>query len=284
MGSGSQALTKMIAFLLLAAVGSAMAEPDADPWVYSYGAPLTYLHSPLVTHTAPVLTTKVLTAPVVTRPLVTYHSPLVYTTATGPIITALAAAAPAPAEAPAEEEAERKKRDAEAEPEAEADPEADPWLYYTTHGYWPVGYSHIAPYAHTYGYYGLPYLHYGKRDAEPQPEADPEAIPEADPEADPWVYYSTHGYWPLGYSHIAPHAHTYGYYGLPYLHYGKRDAEPEAEANPAANPEADPWLLYGHHGLLGYGGYYGYGYHHPVAYHLAGCTNYLGAHVPCAGR
>merc|ERR1711962_1695872 len=143
MGSGSQALTKMIAFLLLAAVGSAMAEPDADPWVYSYGAPLTYLHSPLVTHTAPVLTTKVLTAPVVTRPLVTYHSPLVYTTATGPIITALAAAAPA--EAPAEEEAERKKRDAEAEPEAEADPEADPWLYYTTHGYWPVGYSHIAP-------------------------------------------------------------------------------------------------------------------------------------------
>merc|ERR1711962_1408932 len=122
MGSGSQAFTKMIAFLLLAAVGSAMAEPDADPWVYSYGAPLTYLHSPLVTHTAPVLTTKVLTAPVVTRPLVTYHSPLVYTTPTGPIITAL----PAAAEAPAEEEAEREKRDAEAEPEAEADPEADP--------------------------------------------------------------------------------------------------------------------------------------------------------------
>merc|ERR1711962_1495324 len=237
MGSGSQAFTKMIAFLLLAAVGSAMAEPDADPWVYSYGAPLTYLHSPLVTHTAPVLTTKVLTAPVVTRPLVTYHSPLVYTTATGPIITALTAAAPAPAEAPAEEEAERKKRDAEAEPEAEADPEADPWLYYT------------GLYGHGYGYGYAPL---------------------------------TYSYAPYTYSHVYNH-YGLGHYGLAYYGRKKREAEPEA----TADPEADPWLLYG--GYAGYGGYhyapYTYAaYHHPLTYFYGGCRNNQGALVPCAGR
>merc|ERR1719334_1678118 len=145
----SSSTPKMKFFLLLAAVGSAMAGPEAKPWVYSIGAPLTYLHTP-VTYTAPV---------------VTQHAPLVYTTAAGctnhlgvvvpcahggHIITTLAAAAPAAAEAPAVEEAERKKRDAEAEPEAEADPEADPWLLYGHHGlyggYYGYGYHHPVAY------------------------------------------------------------------------------------------------------------------------------------------
>jgi len=124
-----------------------------------------------------------------------------------------------------------------------------------------------------------------KREADAEPEADAEA--EADPEADPWVFYSTHGYWPVGYSHYAPHTYTYapytyaahyGHYGLGHL-YGKREAEADAEAD----PEADPWLVYS--GI--YGGHhlpYGYGYHHALPYYLGGCRNYLGSVVPCAGR
>merc|ERR1712179_151152 len=126
-----------------------------------------------------------------------------------------------------------------------------------------------------------------KREAEPEAEAEAEA----DPEADPWVYYSTHGYWPVGYSHYAPHAYSYspftysghyGYYGLGHHGYfGKREAEPEAEA------EADPWLLYGSHygGPLAYGGHYGYGYHHALPYYFASageCRNNQGSLVPCA--
>merc|ERR1712121_631086 len=62
----------------------------------------------------------------------------------------------------------------------------------------------------------------------------------------------------------------------------KREAGPDAEAD----PEADPWLYY-------YGGYvphtytyslpYTYAaYHHPLVYFTGGCRNYLGAVVPCA--
>lgn len=69
----------------------------------------------------------------------------------------------------------------------------------------------------------------------------------------------------------------------------KRDAEPDADA------EADPWLLYGGLGY-GYGAGYGYGYgyglgaHYPytyAAYHhpllpYGGCRNNAGSLVPCA--
>merc|ERR1712107_649693 len=90
------------------------------------------------------------------------------------------AAAPAAAEEPAVEEA-RKKREAEAEAEA--------WIFYRTHGYWPVGYGHLAysyaPYAYAghYGYYGLGhhYGYYGRKKGEATAEADAEASPEADP-------------------------------------------------------------------------------------------------------
>merc|ERR1712126_643948 len=111
-------------------------------------------------------------------------------------------------------------------------------------------------------------------------------------EADPWLYYSSHGYWPVGSSHYAHYAplaysgHHYGYYGLghPLGYYGKRSAEPEAEAAPEADAEADPWLVYGlGYGGHVYGGHYGYGYHHALPYYyLGGCRNYLGAAVPCA--
>merc|ERR1712027_125095 len=95
----------------------------------------------------------------------------------------------------------------------------------------------------------------------------------------------------------------YAYSGYPYAHYyGKREAEADAEADPA--------LFYGAYGYpygLGYGlGYAAYGAYpyaygagiaatnaalgHAVAYTPAGvthssnvgvCTNYLGAQVPC---
>merc|ERR1712080_261605 len=99
------------------------------------------------------------------------------------------------------------------------------------HGGYHGGY-----YGHGYGYgYGL----WGrkKREAEPTAEA----------EADPYLVYGHgygHGYGYLGgyYGHgLGYYGHGLGYYG----HWGrkKREAEPTAEA------EADPYLVYGH----GYG-------------------------------
>merc|ERR1712116_116185 len=65
-----------------------------------------------------------------------------------------------------------------------------------------------------------------------------------------------------------------GHYGYPYYgYYGKRSADAEAAPAPTADAKADPWVVYGHHGLGGYyGGYYGgypyypyYGYGHGYA-------------------
>merc|ERR1711931_409964 len=116
-----------------------------------------------------------------------------------------------------------------------------------------------------------------KREAEPVAEATAEADAEADPEADPWLYYSGlyghgygyHGYAPFAYSY-APYtySHVYSHYGLPYAYYGKRsaDAEPEADA------EADPYLLYGgyYRPFAYHAGYYPYSYGYPYAYGLWG--------------
>merc|ERR1712098_224472 len=188
--------------LVLSLVAATQAE--ADP-AFAYGFGGHFL--PYAVHHAPIV-----------------HAPVVYTHHTGCTNNA-GALVPC--------SVDRKKREADAEPEAEADAEADPWVYYSTHGYWPVGYSHYAHYA------------------------------------------------PLAYS-----GHHYGYYGLGHLlgYYGKRSAEAEAEAAPEADAEADPWLLYGlGYGGHVYGGHYGYGYHHALPYYyLGGCRNYLGAAVPCA--
>merc|ERR1712024_223869 len=156
-----------------------------------------------------------------------------------------------------------------------AEAEANPAFTYAT-GYLPYAYGAPLAYAHA------PLVYTAAAEAE------------ADPEADPWVFYRTYGYWPHGYGHLAysyaPYAYAghYGYYGLGhhYGYYGRKKREATAEADADASPEADPWLLYGGyygHGLA-YGGYYGYGYHHAPYAYLAGCRNYLGGLVPCAGR
>merc|ERR1711979_44467 len=187
---------------------------------------------------------------------------------------------------------------------AYAKAEADPGFAYSI-GHVPLTYAH-APVT-----YGAPLVYAApaaeapaveserkKREAEPAPEADPEAAAEADPEADPWLYYSGlyghHGYG-LGY-HYAPltytyapytYSHVYGHYGLGhYGYFGRKKREAEAEPEATADPEADPWLLYGG---WGYGGYhyapYTYAaYHHPLTYFYGGCRNNQGALVPCAGR
>merc|ERR1712107_220093 len=83
-------------------------------------------------------------------------------------------AAPVAAAEPAVEEA-RKKREATAEAEADPEAEAEAWLFYRTHGYWPVGYGHLAysyapyAYAHHYGYY---YGYYGRKKREATAEAE----------------------------------------------------------------------------------------------------------------
>merc|ERR1711982_20456 len=91
-------------------------------------------------------------------------------------------------------------------------------------------------------------------------EAEPKA------EADPALLYSTYGYhYPSVYSGLH-HPYAYGSYYRPYAGYhylGKRSAEAEPAAEATADPEADPYLLYGY----GYPHAYGYaGLHHPYAY------------------
>merc|ERR1712088_471467 len=116
--------------------------------------------------------------------------------------------------------------------------------------------------------------------------AEPEAKPKAD--ADPYLLYGGYGLGHLGYAGHLGYGGYYGhglaYYGkgLGYGYYGKREAEPKADADPYllyggyyghglgyrfygkrsadAEPKADPYLLYGGYGHLGYAGHYGYPY------------------------
>merc|ERR1712205_95192 len=129
----------------------------------------------------------------------------------------------------------------EAEAKAVADPKADPYLLYG--GYYGLGH-------HYGGYYGYPsYRVYGKRSAEAEAEAEAAPAAEAKAEADPWYgYYGGYGLGHYGRYYGGHYGYPYGgYYGV----YGKRSAEAEAEATPAAEAkaEADPW--YGYYG--GYG-------------------------------
>merc|ERR1712150_413822 len=138
--------------------------------------------------------------------------------------------------------------------EPEADAKADPALLYGAYGY-GLPYASVYGGYRTYGAYGAyagGYGYYGKRSADAEPEAA------ADAEADPALLYGAYGYG-LPYSSVyrSYGAYPYGYrtYGAyPYAYYGKRsaDAEPEADA------EADPALLYGAYGAYPYSyGYYG---------------------------
>merc|ERR1712098_966030 len=102
---------------------------------------------------------------------------------------------------------------------------------------------------------------YGKREAGSEPEA----------EADPALLYSTYGYGlgHYGYTGVGYHGYAglgpYGYAGLGHLgyshYYGKREAEPEAEADPALLYSTYGYGL-GHYGYgLGYNGYAGIGHY-----------------------
>merc|ERR1712012_753388 len=173
-------------------------------------------------------------------------------------------------------------------------------LAYTTHAVAPVVYTAAAGCQNDAGAV-VPCAHgglVGVVPAAPVAAAEP-AVEEArkkreataEAEAKAWLFYRTHGYWPVGYGHLAysyapyAYAHHYGYYGRGhhYGYYARKKREATAEADAEASPEADPWLLYGGYGLP-YGGYYGYGYHHAPYAYLGGCRNYLGGLVPCAGR
>merc|ERR1711894_679095 len=97
------------------------------------------------------------------------------------------------------------------------------------------------------------------------------AEPEADANADPAVLYGAYGYG-LPYASVYGGYRTYGAYpGYSYGYYGKRsaDAEPEADA------EADPALLYGAYGYgLPYSGVYrSYGAY-PYGYRTYGAYPY----------
>merc|ERR1712029_40078 len=72
----------------------------------------------------------------------------------------------------------------------------------------PVDHANFAATAAHLAIKGHPYVYYGKREAEAEPEANPQ-------------YMGGYGYGHhLGYSHL-------GYAGYPYSYYGKRDAEPQ---------------------------------------------------------
>merc|ERR1712179_745150 len=137
-----------------------------------------------------------------------------------------------------------------AEPEADAN--ADPAVLYGAYGY-GLPYASVYGGYRTYGAYpGYSYGYYGKRSADAEPEAA------ADAEADPALLYGAYGYGhPYSSVYRSYGAYPYGYrtYGAyPYAYYGKRsaDAEPEADA------EADPALLYGAYVYgLPYAGVYG---------------------------
>merc|ERR1719290_117391 len=94
---------------------------------------------------------------------------------------------------------------------------------------------------------------FGLACAMPQPEALPEADPAANPEADPFLFYSGLGGYsglPLTYStglHYTGLPFSYGYSTLGLGHglgYSTILGRKKREAEPTAEPEPDPFLLY----------------------------------------
>merc|ERR1711910_124337 len=150
-----------------------------------------------------------------------------------------------------------------AEPEADAN--ADPAVLYGAYGY-GLPYASVYGGYRTYGAYpGYSFGYYGKRSADAEPEAA------ADAEADPALLYGAYGY---GHTYGAyPYAYGYGqtYGAYPYAYYGKRSAD----AEPGADAEADPALLYGAYGYgLPYSGVYrSYGAY-PYGYRTYGASPY----------
>merc|ERR1712061_33498 len=116
--------------------------------------------------------------------------------------------------------------------------------------------THLAAKVHTPFYSGIysPYIHYGKREAEPAAEADPWGYGYGLPYAYGGVYIAKRDAeagadavaWGYGLGGVYGYPHVYG--GYPY-HYGKRDTE----ANSVANSYGDYANNYG--GVSYYGGY-----------------------------
>jgi hypothetical protein len=165
---------------------------------------------------------------------------------------------------------------------ADAEAEADPALLYGAYGYGlPYAAAAYGAYPDAYGLtaaYGLAgevaaptasgYLNlYGKRSAD------------ADAEADPALLYGAYGYGAYPYARAYgayPYAYGYGLAGVA-GHPGAATSfvarSPQADAEPEADAEADPALLYGAYPAYGYGyapfvtgSTYGYG---PSGYGIA---------------
>merc|ERR1712121_543583 len=113
----------------------------------------------------------------------------------------------------------------------------------------------------------------------------PAALAKADPKADPWYYYGLGGYYGHGYyGGYYPYTYGLGHYG--YWGKKKRSAEPQ----PAADPKADPYLLYGGY-YGGYYPYYGLGHYYygkryadpHLLYSHYGGLGYYGGYYPYGG-
>merc|ERR1712213_294885 len=147
--------TIIMKFLLLAAA-LASVHAEANPaFTYATGYHLPYAIG------APLAYTTHAVAPVVYTAAAGCQNDAgaVVPCAHGGLVGVVPAAPVAPAE-PAVEEA-RKKREATAEAEADPEAEAKAWLFYRTHGYWPVGYGHLAYSYAAYGYHHAPYAYLG---------------------------------------------------------------------------------------------------------------------------
>merc|ERR1712127_442184 len=146
------------------------------------------------------------------------------------------------------------KRKAEAEPEADA--KADPYLIYGYGNGYGNGYGAGYGY-HPYGYnpyYTLPIV----KPAEAAEKAV--AVEEKKTVVPSLLYHPGYPYGYQGYPLVNTVAGTKTVLGAPLAHYGHYYGKREAEAEPAAEPEADAYYGYYGHGL-GYAGYgHGYGY------------------------
>merc|ERR1739838_809964 len=156
-------------------------------------------------------------------------------------------------------------------PEATAEADAD--AYYGQYQ-WPGAYG-VSPYGHGFSStcYGCrPYGHFGKRSADADADADADAYYGGLYGAYGGLYggyglglgYARgYGYGPGVARHPVGHSYTHQSVQGLHGHFGKREAEPAAdavaEAAPAADAEPEADAYYGHYGYGGYGlGHHGY--------------------------
>ena len=149
--------------------------------------------------------------------------------------------------------------ESDAKPHADSKADADALAWYASYGYWPIGYT---GYYYTHGY-PLAYSLYGRKKRAADAVATPDAEPVSKADADALIYYTTYGVLPVGY--------TGYYYTHPYLLYGRKKREADAEPHADSKADADALAWYAIHGYwpVGYTGYY-YTHGYPLAYSLYG--------------